>query len=101
MPSSRDQDPRYRKRGHVGEALVRTLRAQRADVRGVDQRPSCHTDIVGSIADEATVEAHMRDVSVCRDAATLQMPHVATHPGQAFVDTNVTGTLRLIRRVGE
>src|SRR6185369_1924514 len=29
-------------------------------------------------------------------AATLHKPHVATHTRQAFVDTNITGTLNLL-----
>src|ERR1700748_371635 len=34
--------------------------------------------------------------SVVIHTATLHKPHVATHGKQAFVDTNVTGTLNLL-----
>jgi UDP-glucose 4-epimerase len=34
-------------------------------------------------------------------AATLHKPHVATHSSQAFVDTNVTGTLVLLEMAAE
>ncbi len=37
--------------GHLGEALVRTLRAEGRPVRGIDLLPSPFTDAVGSIAD--------------------------------------------------
>jgi UDP-glucose 4-epimerase len=38
----------------------------------------------------------MRGVDAVLHAATLHKPHVATHSRQAFVDTNVTGTLNLL-----
>jgi UDP-glucose 4-epimerase len=82
--------------GHLGEALMRTLRERDADVVGVDVLPSPFTDAVGSIADAAFVNEHMRGVGAVLHAATLHKPHVATHVNQAFVDTNVTGTLNLL-----
>jgi UDP-glucose 4-epimerase len=82
--------------GHLGEALVRTLREQRRDVVGLDILASPFTDHVGSIADRAFVKRHMRGVSVVLHAATLHKPHVGTHARQDFVDTNITGTLNLL-----
>jgi nucleoside-diphosphate-sugar epimerase len=82
--------------GHLGEALVRTLRAQGRDVRGVDVLASPFTDVVGSIVDPAVADACMAGVTAVVHAATLHKPHVATHPRQAFVDTNLTGTLNLL-----
>jgi nucleoside-diphosphate-sugar epimerase len=82
--------------GHLGEALVRTLRAQPAQVVGVDIRRTPFTDVVGSIADRAVVDECMRGVTHVLHAATLHKPHVATHARQAFVDTNLTGTLNLL-----
>jgi UDP-glucose 4-epimerase len=38
----------------------------------------------------------MRGVDVVLHTATLHKPHMATHSRQAFVDTNVTGTLNLL-----
>jgi nucleoside-diphosphate-sugar epimerase len=38
----------------------------------------------------------MRGVDAVLHAATLHKPHVATHSRQAFIDTNVTGTLNLL-----
>jgi len=82
--------------GHLGEALMRTLRARRIDAVGVDVLDSPFTDIVGSIADRGVVDHAMRGVTAVLNAATLHKPHVATHSRQAFVDTNVTGTLNLL-----
>ncbi len=82
--------------GHLGEALVRTLRAAGRPVRGVDLVASPGTDVVGSITDPGTVERCMDGVGAVIHAATLHKPHVATHSRQAFVDTNITGTLHLL-----
>lgn len=82
--------------GHLGEGLMRTLRARGDDVVGVDIIPSPFTDVVGSIADRGIVERCVRGVDVVLHAATLHKPHVATHSNQAFVDANVTGTLNLL-----
>src|SRR5687767_7880088 len=82
--------------GHLGEALMRTLRARQMDAVGLDVLPSEFTDITGSIVDRATVDASMRGVTAVLHAATLHKPHVASHSRQAFVDVNVTGTLNLL-----
>jgi UDP-glucose 4-epimerase len=82
--------------GHLGEALVRTLRARGDEVRGMDIVPSPYTDLRASIVDPKAVDEAMDGVDVVLHAATLHKPHVATHARQAFVDVNVTGTLNLL-----
>lgn len=82
--------------GHLGEALVRTLRSVGRDVIGVDLRRSPFTSQTGSIADRHFVHAVMRDVDAVLHTATLHKPHVATHSRAAFVETNVLGTLNLL-----
>jgi UDP-glucose 4-epimerase len=82
--------------GHLGEALMRTLRAQERPVVGVDIKPSEFTDHVGSITDRSLVREAMRGVGTVMHAATLHKPHVATHTKQDFVDTNINGTLVLL-----
>lgn len=82
--------------GHLGEALVRTLRAQGHTVVGLDVLASAFTDVVGSITDRATVAQCMRGIDAVLHTATLHKPHVATHSRQDFVDVNITGTLNLL-----
>jgi UDP-glucose 4-epimerase len=82
--------------GHLGEALVRTLRRQSRPVVGMDIKASPFTDRVGSITDRAFVRESMRGVETVMHAATLHKPHVATHTKQDFIDTNITGTLVLL-----
>ncbi|WP_036109341.1 MULTISPECIES: NAD-dependent epimerase/dehydratase family protein [Luteibacter] len=82
--------------GHLGEALVRRLRAEGREVRGLDIKRSPFTDIVGSIADETFVRDAMSGVTAVIHGATLHKPHVVTHSKRQFVDTNVAGTLALL-----
>lgn len=87
--------------GHLGEALVRSLRDRGDPVVGIDRRASPFTTVVGSIADPDPVRVAMRGADVVFHTATLHKPHVATHPRQAFIDTNVTGTLTLLEAAVE
>ncbi|MHC2623580.1 UDP-glucose 4-epimerase [Bradyrhizobium huanghuaihaiense] len=82
--------------GHLGEAVLRTLRRRGSPARGVDLKPSSFTDAVGSIVDLAFVREQMEGVTAVIHTATLHKPHVATHSKRDFVDTNVTGTLNLL-----
>ncbi len=82
--------------GHLGEALLRTLRRRGSPARGIDLKPSPFTDAAGSIVDPGFVRAQMNGITAVIHTATLHKPHVGTHSRQAFVDTNVTGTLNLL-----
>jgi nucleoside-diphosphate-sugar epimerase len=82
--------------GHLGEALMRTLRGGGRAVTGVDLVASTFTDVVGSITDPATVERCMDGVTAVVHTATLHKPHIITHGRRAFVDTNISGTLLLL-----
>src|ERR1700742_841698 len=82
--------------GHLGEALVRSLRLAGERVAGIDRKSSPFTDAVGSIADRAFVREQVRGAKVVLHAAALHKPHVATHTRQDFIDVNVTGTLNLL-----
>lgn len=82
--------------GHLGEALMRTLRADGRAAIGIDVIPGPFTDEVGSIADRALVARAMKGVDAALHVATLHKPHVATHAREAFVETNILGTLILL-----
>jgi nucleoside-diphosphate-sugar epimerase len=82
--------------GHLGEALVRTLRNLSQPVIGIDKVESPLTSETGSILNSAFVAHCMKDVEVVFHTATLHKPHIATHSRRDFVDTNVTGTLNLL-----
>ena len=82
--------------GHLGEALVRTLRETAHEVIGVDRTASPFTGSVGTIVDRAVVSRSMQGIDAVIHTATLHKPHVGTHSRQDFVDTNITGTLNLL-----
>lgn len=82
--------------GHLGEALVRSLRDQGVETVGVDIQASPFTDVVGSVADKRIVESCMHGVRQVFHTATLHKPHVVTHNKQDFVETNISGTLSLL-----
>jgi nucleoside-diphosphate-sugar epimerase len=82
--------------GHLGEALVRTLRERGDEVIGLDILASPYTTTVGSLVDRACVRHCLDGVVTVYHAATLHKPHVATHSRQDFIDTNITGTLNLL-----
>ena len=75
---------------------MRTLPGAGHDAIGVDLNASPFTHHVGTVVDRGFVQRCMDGVDAVLHTATLHKPHVATHSRQAFVDTNVTGTLNLL-----
>lgn len=65
-------------------------------MEGLDLLDSPFTTAVGSISDRDVVRACLQNVGVVLHTATLHKPHVGSHNRQAFVDTNITGTLVLL-----
>ncbi|HXR91125.1 MAG TPA: NAD-dependent epimerase/dehydratase family protein [Steroidobacteraceae bacterium] len=65
--------------GHLGEALMRTLRAADQDARGLDIKQSPFTDCVGSVSNLAFLGQCMQGVGAVIHTATLHKPHVMTH----------------------
>jgi len=82
--------------GHLGEALMLTLRHSEHEAIGLDIKSSPATQRVGSITERDFVRQCMQGVDAVLHTATLHKPHVASHTRQAFVDTNITGTLSLL-----
>src|ERR1700760_2987565 len=82
--------------GHLGEALVRTLKKANHDVVGIDLLASSFPDQTGPIANREFVRRCVAGVDAILHTATLHKPHVATHSRQDFIDTNLTGTLNLL-----
>lgn len=82
--------------GHLGEALMRTLKDSNNEAVGLDILSSPFTTHVGSIVDRAFVKHCLTGVKTVFHTATLHKPHVGTHSLQDFIDTNITGTLNLL-----
>jgi len=81
--------------GHLGEALVRTLKKEH-EVVSADVLPSQWTSHVGDLSQRDFVATIMDGVKFVFHAATLHKPHVVTHSKQDFIDANVSATLNLL-----
>jgi len=87
--------------GHLGEALVNSLKTLGHDVTGMDLIPSGTTDLIGSITDRDFVKKAVPDMDHIIHTATLHKPHVASHREQLFIDTNIAGTLNLLEAAAD
>jgi UDP-glucose 4-epimerase len=87
--------------GHLGEALMRVLGDEGADVIGLDLLASPYTTVVGSVADRGCVRRCIEGVDAVLHAATLHKPHVGSHRREDFVHTNIEGTLVLLEEAVE
>jgi nucleoside-diphosphate-sugar epimerase len=85
--------------GWLGRFLAPMLRRQGHEVVGLDVTPGADTQVVGSVADLATVERafSLGPIDAVAHAAALHKPDIARYPAQAFIDVNVTGTLNLLQ----
>ena len=83
--------------GWLGRFLAPSLRAKGHEVVGLDVAAGADTEIIGSVADRATVDcAFGLGIEAVIHAGALHKPDIARYPSQAFVDVNVTGTLNLL-----
>lgn len=84
--------------GFLGSRLVKRMQQDphKYEVVGLDVRCGEWTTHVGSIVDASLVHSVMTGVDVVLHTATLHKPQIATHSKQAFIDTNVTGTLCIL-----
>lgn len=84
--------------GWLGRFLAPMLRAQGHRVTGLDIAPGAHTQVIGSVADRATVDRAFAEhgIEAVIHAGALHKPDIVRYPAQRFVDVNVTGTLNLL-----
>ncbi len=84
--------------GWLGRHLAPLLQASGHTVTGLDVAPGPFTQIIGSVADRdlvrRTFATHAIDAVI--HSGALHKPDIARFPVQAFIDTNVTGTLNLL-----
>ena len=92
--------------GHLGHALMLSLISYGYNKPvGVDIIPGETTDYVGSISDRNFVsgvfESAPGGIQHVLHVATLHKPHVESHPKEAFVETNILGTLVLLEEASK
>lgn len=90
--------------GWLGRFLAPQLREAGHEVVGLDLAPGQDTQIVGSVADSKLIDEVVgQGIEAIVHGGALHKPDIARYPKQAFVETNVTGTLNLLeaaRRAG-
>jgi UDP-glucose 4-epimerase len=84
--------------GWLGRFLVPMLHARGHDPVGLDVVAGAHTTVLASVADRAAVERVIGDhgIEAIIHSGALHKPDIARYPRQAFIDTNISGTLNLI-----
>ncbi|KAK3717742.1 hypothetical protein LTR37_005513 [Vermiconidia calcicola] len=86
--------------GHLGVGLMLHLpQFSSFTPIGLDMLPSEYTSIVGSITDRtliADVFERWPSIRYVLHTATLHKPHIGSHSKEAFIETNVQGTLVLL-----
>ena len=84
--------------GHLGEALVRVLRADGVDVVGLDVLPSPTTDLVGSVGDGALVRRGLVGAGAVLHTATLQVNGSCTAASTSPTSSTPTGSRSIAPR---
>ena len=84
--------------GWLGQALAPRLRADGHEVIGLDPVAGPDTDIVGSVADRATVRAAIGDhrIEAIIHGGALHKPDIARLGREPFIGVNVGGTFNLL-----
>lgn len=83
--------------GWLGRYLAPMLERVGHKVTGLDVVPGAHTRIIGSVADRALIDRTIaaRGIEAIIHSGALHKPDIARYPRQAFIDTNISGTLAL------
>ena len=91
--------------GHLGYALMIELPKYGYTPLGLDILPSVEKNtIAGSVSNRPLITKIFEENPSIRyilHTATLHKPHVGSHSKEAFIDTNVTGTLILLEEASK
>lgn len=82
--------------GYLGHALVLSLRACGVEAVGLDLVEGPTTDIVGSVADAATITAAAAGCDAACHCAALHAPNAPTHSEEQFREVNVAGIANIL-----
>jgi nucleoside-diphosphate-sugar epimerase len=84
--------------GWLGRYLGPRLVAAGHEVVGLDPAPGEQTQVIGSVAERSLIDRTFAEqgIEAVVHAGALHKPDIARYPAQAFIDTNVTGTLNLL-----
>ncbi|MEM7106237.1 MAG: NAD(P)-dependent oxidoreductase [Bacteroidota bacterium] len=82
--------------GHSGNQIAALLKED-FEIVGIDLVHGEHTQYIGSLTNNGLLNQAIRGVDFVIHTASLHAPHVATHSREDFIDTNIVGTLNLLK----
>jgi len=82
--------------GQLGTVICSMLSREHSII-GVDSAPGEHTSHPGDITDQEFILSITKDVEVIIHTCSLHAPHLKTHSSEEFINTNVNGTLSLLK----
>src|SRR5258706_13564821 len=81
--------------GQLGTQIARHL-SKKNKIIGINVIPGPWTQHIINITDRPAVDALMNNIDAVIHIASLHAPHLSNYSKQAFIDTNITGTLILL-----
>jgi UDP-glucose 4-epimerase len=82
--------------GQLGDVICSMLSREHSII-GVDSLPGKHTSHPGDITDQEFILSVTKDVEVIVHTCSLHAPHLKTHSSEEFINTNIKGTLNLLK----
>jgi nucleoside-diphosphate-sugar epimerase len=82
--------------GQLG-AVISSLLSKKHTVIGIDSLPGKYTTHLGDITDYDFVLSVTKNVEIIIHTCSLHAPHLKTHSSEEFINTNIKGTLNLLK----
>jgi UDP-glucose 4-epimerase len=86
--------------GQLG-AVICSLLSGEHSIIGVDSAPGKYTSHLRDISDNEFILSIAKDVEIIIHTCSLHAPHLKTHSCEEFINTNIHGTLNLLKSAVE
>lgn len=86
--------------GQLG-SVISSMLYKKHSIIGVDLLPGKYTSHIGDIANHEFVLSVTKNVEIIIHTCSLHAPHLKTHSNEEFINTNVNGTLNLLKSAVE
>jgi len=82
--------------GQLG-VVISSLLSKEHSIIGVDSLPGKYTSHIGDITDYDFVLSVIKNAEIIIHTCSLHAPHLKIHSSEEFIDTNIKGTLNLLK----
>ncbi len=82
--------------GQLG-AVISSMLSKEHSIIGIDSLPGKYTSHIGDITNYEFVLSVIKNVEIIIHACSLHAPHLKTHSSEEFINTNINGTLNLLK----